>query len=118
VSGALIWSLRFHSRDGGFYVHPEWQGTMAYHAPSFDLSLGFGENDIKMAEMVRSYGYKMQEKNSLLHQIPNPATAIENAVLSPDNLKCQGSAWAVRYAVWRKLQSDFGWILLTMFLMV
>ena len=40
IAGALLWSLRFHRRDGGFYWHME-VGTggnfyKAYHWPGFD----------------------------------------------------------------------------------
>ncbi|HMO86883.1 MAG TPA: hypothetical protein PKC18_18395, partial [Lacipirellulaceae bacterium] len=39
ASGALIWSLRYHHRDGGFYWHDEPSGGRlykAYHWPGFE----------------------------------------------------------------------------------
>ena len=38
VSGAMIWSLRFHNRNGGFYWHTEGASGgayKAYHYPGF-----------------------------------------------------------------------------------
>lgn len=37
ISGAMIWSLRYHSRNGGFYVHYEAKGGFySYHVPGFN----------------------------------------------------------------------------------
>lgn len=35
LTGALLWSLRFHSADGGFYWHDEGGRNSAYHWPGF-----------------------------------------------------------------------------------
>ncbi len=46
ISGALIWSLRFHNRDGGFYSHSEPFGGdifKAYHWPGFASGDAFDE---------------------------------------------------------------------------
>ena len=47
IAGALLWSLRFHSRDGGFYWHME-VGTggnfyKAYHWPGFASGAAYDE---------------------------------------------------------------------------
>ena len=33
IEGLLIWSLRYHNRDGGFYHHMEKPPFQAYHFP-------------------------------------------------------------------------------------
>ncbi|KAI9193258.1 glycoside hydrolase superfamily [Polychytrium aggregatum] len=35
VTGALAWSLRYRSRNGGFYTHSEGNGYFSYHFPGF-----------------------------------------------------------------------------------
>jgi endo-1,4-beta-mannosidase len=39
VSGAMIWSLRFHSRKGGYYVHNEKKLFYSYHVPGFNRNI-------------------------------------------------------------------------------
>ncbi len=49
VMGALIWSLRHHNRDGGFYWHSEPLGAglyKAYHWPGFDSGLVYDEQNL------------------------------------------------------------------------
>ena len=44
--GALLWSLRFHNRDGGFYWHYEKRGFESYHWPGFDSGKGIDERAV------------------------------------------------------------------------
>jgi hypothetical protein len=60
--GAMIWSLRFHDVDGGFYWHSEgmvgdvdWQ---AFHWPGFDVGDAYEER-IKL-EMLAERGWALQ----------------------------------------------------------
>jgi mannan endo-1,4-beta-mannosidase len=49
ISGVLIWSLRFHNRDGGFYSHSEPHGGdkyKAYHWPGFASGNAFDETNV------------------------------------------------------------------------
>ncbi|NOX89897.1 MAG: hypothetical protein GXO77_12810 [Calditrichaeota bacterium] len=49
VCGALIWSLRFHNREGGFYWHSEPLGDglyKAYHLPGFTSGNAYDETGI------------------------------------------------------------------------
>lgn len=48
ISGALLWSLRFHNRDGGFYWHWEPAGGglyKAYHWPGFPSGEKYDERE-------------------------------------------------------------------------
>jgi hypothetical protein len=104
VSGCLIWSLRFHSRDGGFYIHHEDGGHCSFHVPGFELSQGFGIDDLRMGLLVREYGYKMQgfDPKMISYFQPNSPSLIPNLRLYPTKLKWRGSAWALKYRLFRR----------------
>ncbi|KAJ3052448.1 hypothetical protein HDU99_008177, partial [Rhizoclosmatium hyalinum] len=53
--GALIWSLRFRSRNGGFYSHDEGGGFISYHYPGFPGAKSFGSDELKVMDMLRNY---------------------------------------------------------------
>ena len=61
VSGALLWSLRFHHRDGGFYWHFEPSGGKlykAYHWPGFDSGEAYEER--RVMHMTRAKAFKIR----------------------------------------------------------
>ncbi|KAJ3120828.1 hypothetical protein HK100_012637 [Physocladia obscura] len=65
VGGALIWSLRFHSRFGGFWNHIESSTTQSYHLPGFPVNLstslhipektGFAVDEYATTALIKSY---------------------------------------------------------------
>ncbi|KAI8894321.1 glycoside hydrolase superfamily [Globomyces pollinis-pini] len=102
ISGCMVWSLRYHSRDGGFYTHSEEGGFFSYHAPGFPVSPGFGIDDARMVKMIRRYGLLIQNLSSAT-AFPQPNTpSLSNLKnLTPKNLTWFGSAWAAGYNVYR-----------------
>jgi mannan endo-1,4-beta-mannosidase len=61
MSGALLWSLRFRDRDGGFYWHSEPDGAdlyKAFHWPGSPIGAGYDETNL-MA-MVRRYAFEIR----------------------------------------------------------
>src|SRR5436853_85626 len=49
ISGAMIWSLRYHNRAGGFYWHSEPSGGLlykAYHYPGFATGEAYTETEL------------------------------------------------------------------------
>ena len=44
TSGALLWSLMYHNRDGGFYWHSEMDDFRSYHWPGFSSGDAYEEN--------------------------------------------------------------------------
>ena len=46
VSGIMIWSLRFHNRDGGFYLHRENNGSGPFRFPGFTSGEVYNEREI------------------------------------------------------------------------
>ena len=119
VAGALIWSLRFHSRDGGFYTHAEGTQYWSYHAPGFPKATGFGDDDLNMAPLVRKYGLLMQGRpeNTPFPKPANGRPIEDDSSIGPTNLKWFGSSWASKYMVYRRQSTDnyskAAWRLLT-----
>lgn len=69
VSGGLIWSLRFHNQDGGYYWHHEpWGGDFfkAYHWPGGPAGEPYDET--RFMRIVREKAFEIQNR---------PAPALE-----------------------------------------
>lgn len=100
ISGALIWSLRFHNRDGGFYWHREPSGVnlyKAYHWPGFASGEAYDER--KIMQLLR-------EKAFAIRNLPTPKIdppSAPNLLIIDDAaaISWQGSAGAVSYDVQR-----------------
>ena len=61
VAGILVWSLRGHSKDGGFYTHAETlPGYFSYHYPGLPSSnVGFGGDEVSIISMMKETTEKM-----------------------------------------------------------
>ncbi len=108
TSGALIWSLRYRTREGGFYWHSEPFGGdryKAYHWPGFASGEAYDERNL-MA-LMRQKAFEIQG------QMP-PALAVPKApVLLPIEdvaaISWQGSAGAQSYIVERAEKDNGPW---------
>jgi len=70
LSGAMIWSLRYHNRDGGFYWHSEPASASVYnpyHYPGFPS--GEVWNEIATLKLMRA---KALEISGLTMPVPQP----------------------------------------------
>jgi hypothetical protein len=66
VSGSMVWSLRFHNKDGGFYNHRELPGKYAaYHYPGFQANSGYGE--IEVFDVVRCVEWSPLPEHNRVH---------------------------------------------------
>lgn len=100
ICGALIWSLRFHNRDGGFYWHSEPSGRSifkAYHYPGFQSASVYNEQEL-MRLMVKK-GWEIRE-------LKPPATSKPSAprllpISDVARISWQGSVGATDYLVER-----------------
>ena len=108
IAGALIWSLRFHNRSGGFYWHSEPMGGglyKAYHWPGFQSGNLYDE--INMFHMYRQKAFMIQGKP--IPEIP----ALEPPGLLPINdlakISWQGSAGAQSYDIQRSESGTGNW---------
>lgn len=109
ICGALLWSLRHHRRQGGFYWHSEPYGMgiyKAYHFPGFASGEEYDETNF--LKIYRQKAFEIQG-------IVQPALSIPKApVLLPiDNayaISWQGSAGASGYNIERAVNAKGPWL--------
>ncbi|HMP05515.1 MAG TPA: cellulase family glycosylhydrolase [Lacipirellulaceae bacterium] len=100
ASGALIWSLRYHHRDGGFYWHDEPSGGRlykAYHWPGFESGDRYQEREV--LDLTRRKAFEIRELPVPPIEVPAPPhlLPIDDAAA----ISWQGSAGAADYLVER-----------------
>lgn len=108
ASGILYWSLRFHSRDGGFYWHDEPNGDAifkAYHWPGFPEGDSFRENLVM--PMLYEAAHRIDGKEVKPIPVPESPNLIEPKQCGV--LSWQGSTGARSYAVERRLEQATDW---------
>jgi hypothetical protein len=109
VPGALLWSLRFHRREGGFYWHMEGSSGRniykAYHWPGFDSGDVYDER--KVLAMMQLSAFKVRQIQP--DPIEIPAQPVLLPIGDPAHISWQGSAGADRYDVSRANNSDGPW---------
>jgi mannan endo-1,4-beta-mannosidase len=109
ISGALIWSLRFRSRDGGFYWHSEPFGGdryKAYHWPGFESGDEYDEHNL--LKLMCQKAYQIQGLSVPPLSVPQPPRLlpINNATA----ISWQGSTGATSYTVERAFSEQGPWI--------
>jgi hypothetical protein len=98
ISGVMIWSMRFHNRNGGFYQHGENYGVGSYRFPGFESGSIYNEKIIM--DYMRAGAYRINGEEMPLLPVPDPPT-IKNI---PDvyDISWQGSTGAEMYSIQRK----------------
>jgi mannan endo-1,4-beta-mannosidase len=109
ISGGLLWSLRFHRREGGFYWHME-VGTggnfyKAYHWPGFASGDAYGEREV--LDLMRDNAFAI--RGQLPPPIELPAAPTLLAIVTPAAISWQGSAGASSYDVERATTAAGPW---------
>ncbi len=108
IAGALIWSLRFHNRDGGFYWHSEPAGGRlyrAYHWPGFPSGEAYSE--IGVLSALRTAAYAIRGIPLPPAEQPDPPQLLP--VADPGHIRWRGSAGAFAYVVERSESRDRPW---------
>lgn len=108
ISGALIWSLRFHNRDGGFYWHWETASDglyKAYHWPGFDSGAGYDERKVLALMRKKAYAIRGIPPPPLTPPLPPTLLPIDDI----GAISWQGSAGAKSYDVQRAATSSGPW---------
>ena len=108
TSGALIWSLRFRSRDGGFYWHSEPFGGdryKAYHWPGFDSGDAYDERNL--VKLMREKAYAIQGLPAPALVLPQPPRLLPIDDVAA--ISWQGSAGAASYTVERAPDASGPW---------
>ncbi|HVT29635.1 MAG TPA: cellulase family glycosylhydrolase [Lacipirellulaceae bacterium] len=101
VTGALLWSLRMHRREGGFYWHTE-GGTgrniyKAYHWPGFTSGNRYDECGVLKLLRQKAYEIRGLEPPPL----ERPASPKLLPIEKTSAISWQGSTGASGYDVWR-----------------
>ncbi|MCC7475001.1 MAG: cellulase family glycosylhydrolase [Pirellulales bacterium] len=109
VSGALLWSLRMHRREGGFYWHME-VGTgrniyKAFHWPGFASGDRYDER--AMMALMREKAYEIRGEEPPARTLPAPPVLLP--IEKASSLSWQGSAGATTYDVWRATHANGPW---------
>ena len=110
ISGALLWSLRFRCRDGGFYWHSEPAGGnkyKAYHWPGFASGEGYDEKAMLALLQQRAFAIRGLPVPSTEPPEPPKLLSIPDGVAA---LSWQGSAGATSYLVQRAAQRSGPWL--------
>ncbi|MBN2413180.1 hypothetical protein JXQ31_15965 [candidate division KSB1 bacterium] len=100
TSGALLWSLRTHNRDGGFYWHSEPFGGdifKAYHWPGFSSGNDYQEKEI--LSLMREKAFAIREMPVLKMRVPGPPFLFP--VDDAAEISWQGSPGASAYDIER-----------------
>jgi mannan endo-1,4-beta-mannosidase len=108
IAGALVWSLRYHHRDGGFYWHSEPAGRgiyKAYHWPGFKTGAPYDER--AFLSMWRHQAFAIQELKTAAMAIPESPMLLP--IYQAYEISWQGSAGASAYDVYRTTDLDKEW---------
>ena len=110
TSGALLWSLRMHRREGGFYWHME-VGTgrniyKAFHWPGFASGDRYDERAVM--KLMRDKAYEIRGTQPPPLERPDPPKLLPIEKVSA--ISWQGSAGAAAYDVWRAAAAAGPWI--------
>jgi predicted GH43/DUF377 family glycosyl hydrolase len=108
TKGALIWSLRYRNREGGFYWHSEPYGGdlfKAYHWPGFDSGKPYDERNLM--KLMRQKAYEIQ--GLPVPPLPKSAPPTLLAIADPASISWQGSAGAEYYTIQRSCTKDGPW---------
>ncbi len=108
AAGGLLWSLRFHDRDGGFYWHSEPAGGnvfKAFHWPGSCVADEYDE--ITLMALVRSNAFAIRGLS--VPEIPIPAPPKLLPITDAGAISWQGSVGATTYTVERAPQAVGPW---------
>jgi hypothetical protein len=100
VSGIMIWSLRGHNRDGGFYYH-----TNDYRWPGFASGNAWDETGV--ISLFREKAYQINGRTP--EPLPVPETPTLLPIETPYKISWQGSAGAASYLIERKADDELLW---------
>ena len=109
MAGALLWSLRFHNRDGGFYWHMEVGSGgnfyKAYHWPGFTSGAGYDEKAV--LHLTRDKAYEIRGEAAPPIERPTKPTLLP--IEHPSLISWQGSAGASSYDIERADGKEGPW---------
>ena len=112
AAGVLLWSLRFRSRDGGFYWHsePANQGRYkAFHWPGFPSGEPYEEEPL--LRFVHGEAHRIRGLSVPGPQLPAVPEMLPTS--DPASISWRGSVGAIRYVVERAPAATGPWEIVT-----
>jgi mannan endo-1,4-beta-mannosidase len=100
ISGIMIWSMRGHNRDGGFYYH-----GFSYRWPGFPSGAFYDE--INVEKLFRQKAYEINGEDPPPLPIPEAPTPLP--VETPYKISWEGSTGATSYIIERKPKWRLFW---------
>ena len=109
IVGGLMWSIRSHRRDGGWYYHNE-GGTPvnSFHVPGF--SAGYVYEETRLLDLLRKEAYLIRGISEPPVQVPSPAPVL---IVKKDGFTWRGSTGAASYTIERATSANGPWKVLT-----
>jgi hypothetical protein len=109
ATGGLLWSLRFHNRDGGFYWHsePGLGGNLykAFHWPGSPLADAYDE--VNLMALTRSNAFAI--RGLPVPPVPVPAAPNLLPITDAAAISWQGSVGASSYRIERAAHKSGPW---------
>lgn len=105
LAGGMVWSLRFHNREGGFYNHYEYGRAEAYRWPGFVNGDAYDER--LALSFLRDRAYRID--GALPPRLPVPEPPVLLPIADPAHISWQGSTGAESYRVERREEGDPDW---------
>ena len=109
LSGIMLWSLRSHNRDGGFYMHLEKNGFGSYRFPGF--ASGDSYNEKEMIDFMREKAYEIDGKTAPPLEIPASPKLL--GIKDIYHISWQGSVGASSYVIERRESGNDTWLVIT-----
>jgi hypothetical protein len=109
--GGLLWSLRYHNRDGGFYWHHEPAGGdlfKAYHWPGFNIGELYDERTLM--QTIREKAFEIRGLS--VPPLPRPEPPQLLPIESVNFLNWRGSVGANCYDVERAESQNGPWFII------
>lgn len=108
IVGGLLWSIRGHRRDGGWYYHNE-GGTPvnSYHVPGF--ANGFTYEETRMLDILKQEAHAIRNMPVPAELKPAPAPVL---ISLKDGFTWRGSAGAAYYTIERSETATGPWKIL------
>jgi hypothetical protein len=105
ISGGLMWSIRGHRRDGGWYYHNEGGTTVnSFHFPGF--SAGFVYEEIRLLDLLRTEAFLIRGIAPEPVALPSPAPVL---IKQGDGFTWRGSTGAAFYTIERSESPKGPW---------
>jgi mannan endo-1,4-beta-mannosidase len=108
IVGGLMWSIRGHRRDGGWYYHNE-GGTLvnSFHVPGFAVGRNYEEQ--RVLDLVRKEAYLIRGEEVPPVMLPAPAPVL---MQKGDGFTWRGATGAAHYVIERAESETGQWTVL------